>query len=391
MNEHQSLGVNVSLLRQRAYNLRWATLPEGYIPLTAADPDYPGPIAIAEALSKYATDRYWSYAPPEGIIAFRESMAKFYIEKRSVPASAQHIIATDSAANGIFIACKAILKKDDEAIIFDPVDFLFNYSIELVGAKSIRFATPQHINKLDFDALEQLITPKTKLICLCNPLNPTGKVFTKEELISLGEIAVKHNITILSDEIWSDIIFKPFSFTSIASLDESIRKRTIIVTGFSKSYGLAGLRIGALTSFTEDMHQQLMSASLHNSTISGANTAGQIAATAALEKCENWLQDIITHLTEMRALCNKELNSISTISFIPPQGCYVAFVNIKNTGLNSTQVTELLLQEAKVAVVPGKTEWFGPGAEGYIRLSFATNKEILSEGLERIKQTLKKL
>ena len=391
MNENVTQGVNLDILRQRAYNLRWATLPADVIPFTAADPDYPGPVPIAEALARYASDRYWSYAPAEGILPFRESMARFYNEQRNVPAHTDRVIATDSAAYGIYVVCKAMLNKGDEAIIFDPVDFLFGYSIAQMGATAVRYATPQTTAEMTFDGLEELITAKTKLICLCNPLNPTGKVFSRQELTVLGEIAVKHGLTILSDEIWSDIIFAPYSFTSIASLDEAIRKRTVIVTGFSKTYGLAGLRIGALTSFTDEMHRRLMDASLHNATIHGANTAGQIAAVAALDECKDWVTGILRHLTEMRNLCTVGLNITKGVICQPPEGCYVAFADITATGRSSTDIADILMKEARVAVVPGKEEWFGPGAEGYIRLSFATNREILAEGLYRIKQTLDSL
>jgi bifunctional pyridoxal-dependent enzyme with beta-cystathionase and maltose regulon repressor activities len=226
------------------------------------------------------------------------------------------------------------------------------------------------------------------MICLCNPLNPTGKVFTKEELKSLGEIAIKHDLIILSDEIWSDIIFAPHVFTSIASIDEEIRKRTITITGFSKSYGLASLRVGAVFCPDASSYSKIFETSMHASTVHGCNVAGQIAATAALDECGEWLASFVAHLQEMRDLCVDRLNSINGISCIAPQGCYVAFANITATGKSSSEIHQLLMDEAKVAVVPGLKQWFGNGAEGYIRLSFATSGAILSEALTRIKNRL---
>ncbi len=380
--------VDISILRQRAYNLRWATLPQDVIPLTAADPDYKSPVEVADALRKYTAERYWSYGPPEGLPQFKESLANFYGRNRNLTAKPEYIIATDSAAYGIYMTCKAFLQKGDEAIIFDPVDFLFQYSINEVGANAVRFSIPPGSNDISFDGLEQMITTRTKMICLCNPLNPTGKVFTAKELTILGDIACKYDLMILSDEIWSDIVFSPFRFTSIASINEAIRERTIIVTGFSKSYGLAGLRIGAVTSFSEDKHTRLMYASLHNSTIHGANTAGQIAAAAAMDHCGDWLKNAVDHLQNMRDLCVHELNNMPGVSCIAPEGCYVAFANIKGTGMTSTEVAELIRTKGKVAVVPGREEWFGPAAEGYIRLSFATSEEILTEAMSRIRKTM---
>jgi bifunctional pyridoxal-dependent enzyme with beta-cystathionase and maltose regulon repressor activities len=228
------------------------------------------------------------------------------------------------------------------------------------------------------------------MICLCNPLNPTGKVFTREELEELGRIAVKHNLLILSDEIWSDIIFKPAVFTSIASLDESIARQTLIVTGFSKSYGLAGLRIGAVMATNSQHFEALYTSSRHQSTIHGANILGQVAATTALNACDDWLKDFLSHLQRMRDLTVNELNKIPGISCEMPEGCYLAFADIRKTGLDSSSIHEKLLYEAKVAVVPGLEQWFGAGANGYIRLSFATSESILNEALERIKTVLNK-
>lgn len=212
----QNNSVNLNLLKKRAHNLRWATVSEGVIPLTAADPDFQSAPEIAEAICNYSKDKYFCYSSPEGLPEFKESVARYFQTKRQVPVSSALTLPVDSAAFGIYLTCKTFLSTGDEAIIFDPVDFLFRYSIESVHATAIPFAIPAGTKKVDFEPLEKLITKKTKMICLCNPLNPTGKVFTKEELTQLGNIACKYNLIILSDEIWSDIVFQPHVFTSIA-------------------------------------------------------------------------------------------------------------------------------------------------------------------------------
>lgn len=387
----QSHSVNLDILKKRAFNLRWATVAEGVIPLTAADPDFPSAPEIAEAIIRFTKDRYLSYGPPAGLPEFKESVASYFTVKRQIPARPEFIFPVDSAAFGIYLTCKAFLVPGDEAIIFDPVDFLFRYSIETVGATAIPFPIPPGPAAVDFDLLERLITPKTRMICLCNPLNPTGKVFNKEELLKLGEIACKHQLIILSDEIWSDIVYTPHLYTSIASLTEEIRNQTITVTGYSKSYGLAGLRIGAIMASNQAHYDRLFEVSLHGSTIHGANVLSQIAATTALNECGYWLDDFIVHLQKMRDLCVKELNATNGFHCIPPEGCYVAFTNITGTHKSSTEIHQLLLDQAKVAVVPGAKQWFGEGAEGFIRMSFATSEEILGEALYRIKNTINSL
>jgi aminotransferase len=377
--------IQIELLKKRAFNLRWASVPEGVIPLTAADPDFPSAPEIADAISAFAKDKYYCYGAPEGMSEFKESIAHYFHTKRQVPVSPAFAFPVNSAAHGIYLTCKAFLQAGDEAIIFDPVDFLFRYSVEAMNAKAVTFAIPAGTNTVNFEAMEALITPKTKMICLCNPLNPTGKVFTKAELTQLANIVSKHGLLILSDEIWSDIVFEPAVFTSVASIDEAIRQQTITITGFSKSYGLAGLRIGAVIAHNEKHFQMLMDASLHYSTVNGVSVLSQVAATTALNQCDYWLKGFVNHLSDMKNLVVSELNTIPGFKCIAPEGCYVAFTNITQTNLSSQAIYELLLNEAKVAVVPGLKQWFGDGAEGHIRMSFATSETVIREAMQRIK------
>lgn len=383
----ENSNIDFDVLKQRAFNLRWASVAEDVIPLTAADPDFKCAIEITEAICKFSKDRYFCYGQAEGMPAFKESASRFFLNKRNLSISPANILPVDSAAFGIYNVCKTFLQAGDEAIIFDPVDFLFRFSIEKVGGVAVPFAIPAGTTQVNFEQLEKLITKKTKLICLCNPLNPTGKVFTKEELTQLGNIALKHGLIILSDEIWSDIVFAPSKFTSIASISEDIKNITITVTGFSKSYGLAGLRIGLVAAANEKHFQNLLTHSLHQSTVHGANVLSQVAATAALDECEYWLNDFVSHLHKMRDFCVTQLNVIPGFQCIAPDGCYVAFANITATQKSSEELYQYLLENAKVAVVPGLKKWFGDGAEGNIRICFSTSEEVLAEAFSRIKNS----
>ena len=157
--------INLHLLRERAFNLRWASVEKDVIPLTAADPDFPCAPQIIESINKYIRDRYFSYAPAEGYSFFREAMVDSLLNQKGIPANSEFIYPVDSAAFGIFNVCKAFLNKDDEAIIFNPVDFLFKYSIEKVGGRAIDL--PVSLNpevSIDLEKLSSLITPKTKLL-----------------------------------------------------------------------------------------------------------------------------------------------------------------------------------------------------------------------------------
>lgn len=383
--------INKEALRERAHNMRWAELGKDIIPLTSADLDFPCAPQIIEAIKSYSNVGYFNYGPAEGLPILKESLSDYMRHYRDVKIEAKNILPVNSAAFGIYNVCKALLNPGDEAIIFDPVDFLFRYAIENVGGVAIPFSIPDGSNDIDFSTLEKLITNRTKLICLCNPLNPTGKVFTKKELFSLASVANKHGLIILSDEIWSDVVYSPNVFTSIASLDDEINNETVIVTGFSKSYGLAGLRVGAVMTSNNILYQKILGASLHNSTINGVSTVSQIAAATAINDCQGWLSQFLQHLSNMRTLCTEAINNIDGFSCIAPEGCYVSFVDIKQTGMSSEELYFYLLQEAKVAVVPGLKKWFGEGAEGYIRISFATSEDILMQAFSNINSAMNKI
>jgi aspartate/methionine/tyrosine aminotransferase len=383
--------VDLNILQKRAYNLRWAEVPADIIPLTAADPDFPSAPEIADSICRFAKERYFCYCSPDGLPEFKESMARYYQAKRQIPALPGWIFPVDSAAFGIYLTCKAFLSPGDEAIIFDPVDFLFRYAVEAAGADAVTFPIPPGSSGIDEERLEGLITRKTRLICLCNPLNPTGKVFKKEELLFIGQLACKYKLIVLSDEIWSDIVYPPNIYTSIASLSREIRDRTITITGFSKSYGLAGLRIGSVMASNKTNYDLLMNASLHKPTVHGASVISQVAAATALSECEGWLSNFLRHLHNMRDLCVQNLNAIPGFTCRAPEGCYVALADISGTGKTASEIHEILFDRAKVAIVPGLKQWFGEGAEGYIRLSFATTEEILTTAFERINNTIHRL
>jgi aspartate/methionine/tyrosine aminotransferase len=305
--------------------------------------------------------------------------------------SDSQILPVNSAAFGIHLVCKSLLQTGDEAIILNPVDFLFRYAIEEVGAKAVAFSVAANDNETDFSSMEALINSNTKLICLCNPVNPTGRVFSRVELECLLMIAEKHSLIVLSDEIWSDIVYEPQAFISIGSIKNAIHSNVIVVSGMSKSFGLAGLRIGVVATGNKKLYDHLFKMSLHSSTIHGISVLSQVAAVAALDHCDPWLNDFVAHLERMRNNCVAALNRLDGVSCRLPQGTYVAFADISKTGMNSQEMQQFLLNEAKVAVVPGLPQWFGSDAEGFIRLSFATSESILTQAMNRIESAFEKI
>ncbi len=383
--------VDLDLLRQRAFNLRWATLPADVIPLTAADPDFAVAPEIRTALQAYAGGGVLSYGPAEGLASFRETVARTLAERRGIECSAAQILPVSGAAHGMFVVAQHVLRPGDEAIIFDPVDFLFKKSVESAGGVAVLCPVDAASRTFDIDRMRRLITPRTRLIGVCNPHNPLGRVLTRAELEAIGQLAIEHDLLIMADEIWSDIIFAPHRHISMAALGPEIAQRTLTVFGFSKTFGLAGLRVGYVVAPSATICEALLETSQMRTTAYGVAPLSQVAAAAAYTSCWYWADGFIAHLTRMRDIAVAALNAVEGVWCHEPEGTYLLFPNITATGLSSQAVCDYLLEHHKVAVVPGAAQWFGPGAEGHIRICFATSEQILRSGLERIAAGLSEL
>jgi aspartate/methionine/tyrosine aminotransferase len=381
-NEFSPTEINKQVLRQRAYNQRWAELPEGTIPLTAADPDFPIPEPIRESLVEYLRAGYLSYGPPAGLPEFREAAAIRFSHRDGIELSADRIVAIDSAASGMVALARAYLEADDEMLIFDPVDFLFSHAAEKAGAKTTRFALTA-TGEIDWNKFESLISPRTRMIGVCQPHNPLGRVFTEPELRRILELARKYDLWILADEIWSDIVFSLDGHISMLSL-EGAAERTLLLQGTSKSFGLAGARIGFVALPNAQHVTEFLEKSGAAYTSLGASTLSQVAAIAAWKHCSRWLDGFVAHLRSQRDFAHKRISKLAGVSVSVPEATFVLFPDISNTGLSAEELSEHLRQYAKVAVVPGSKRWFGPGAIGHIRLSLATTRDILTDALDRI-------
>ncbi len=377
--------VNRPLLRQRAFNLRWAEVDSDVIPLTAADPDFPVAPPIVEAITAHVSDGVLGYGPTTGLADFREEVAAS-LEERGIPSHPDQVLATDGAASALWASCRAVLAAGDEAITFDPVDFLLPHCSEVAGASVVRCPLEPITGAIPEGSLEKLIGPRSRAILLCNPHNPTGRVLRSEELQRVATLAVKHDLVIISDEVWGDIILGDVPMISIGSLGEEVARRTIIVSGFSKTYGLAGLRIGFIHCGSRILADQVLEASGAPRTTFGASVVSQVAAVAAMRECQQWRGEFLQHLRRLRKIGTARLDALDGFHCIEPEGTYLFFPDIRETGMDASDLAAELETKARVAVVPGEERWFGAGAVGHIRLSFATSEEILAEALSRIER-----
>ena len=384
--------VKLDILKQRAFNMRWATVLEGVIPLTAADSDFPAASAIGEAMIDYIKGGYFSYTPNRGLPAFRQAISKALWERKQEKVDPELILPIDSAARGMEVIARTILKPGDEAIVFDPVDFLFKTSMEAAGAKVILYPMMFRADgTIDFDGLESYVTRNTKMLGLCNPHNPLGMVYPAEDLDHILRLSEKYGFYIMNDEIWSDIIYPDAHFTSILSLGPERNSRTMSVFGFSKSFGIAGLRAGCVYCQDKELFEKVAAVSMVDTTIGGITSLSQVAGIACLEKSYGWVDAFIERLTLNRDYALQRIASMPGIFCRKPQATFVIFPDITAAGMDPVDLVDYLFKQHKLLIVPGGARYFGPGSAGHVRICLATSHAILSEGLDRLERGLRQL
>lgn len=382
--------IDLKVLRERAYNMRWAEVDEDVIPLTAADSDFHPAPEISEAMIEYIKGGYYCYTPKRGFPWFRESIARALKERKGEIVNPDYILPVDSAARGMQAIASAVLQPGDEAIVFDPVDFLFKTSMEAAGAKIILY--PMHLREdgtIDFSDLESYITPKTKMLGLCNPHNPLGKVYPMEDLDHILSLSEKYGFYIMNDEIWSDIVYSDAKFNSILHLGAERNARTMSVFGFSKSFGIAGLRAGCVYCQNEEMYERVVAASQVDTTIGGIDAIAQVAANACLTKSYYWVDGFVAQMQANRDYALERIEKMPGITCHKSQATFVLFPDITGTGVDPEELVDFLRREYKLSIVPGGAQFFGPGSAGHIRICLATSHEILEEGLNRLEKGLR--
>jgi aspartate/methionine/tyrosine aminotransferase len=384
--------VPLELLRTRAFNMRWAEQAADVIPLTAADPDFPICPAIQEKLIAYVRDGVMSYGLPEGLPQFREAVARWMRGTRGMECTAEAVFATDSAASGMAVVARSSLQGGDEVLVPDPVDFLLQHTVERAGGIPVRIPVNPATTAEEFIAgMEARVTPRTRMLWLCNPHNPLGIAYPAKWQQTVAEWAIRHKLRILSDEIWSDIVYTPHRHFSLATLSPEIARSTVTVYGFSKNFALAGLRIGCVLCTDPQWRKEIIATSDAESTVFGSSVLSQVAVIAALEQGRSWLTDFVHHLRAQRDYTLDRLSRWPGVTIHPPEATYVAFPCIRSLSGDAESFCRHLLDHARVALVPGAARWFGPGARGHVRICFATSRQILQEAFDRMEKVVEKL
>jgi aminotransferase len=360
---------------------------EEIIHLSIGRPDFDTPKNIKEAAKKALDEGKVHYTSNYGIPELREAIALKHEKENGVsydPAS--EIVVTAGANEGVFLAMMGLLDPGDEVLIPDPVWLHYFYCARMAGAQPVSVPTRQENEFIPaLEDFEALLTPKTKMIVLTTPSNPTGGVPGKASLEEWAKFAKDKDLFVISDEIYEAMVYDGNRHISIAGFP-GMKERTIVVNGFSKKYSMTGWRLGWIAS-----DKDLVSAMIriHQYTTVCTTTFAQYGAVEALTGPQDDIEAMITEFDRRRNLVYDRLSAMPRIKTLKPKGAFYIFPNIEGTGKSSEQITRYLLEKAKIAVVPGNV--FGNYGEGHIRISYATSYENLEKGMENMHIALEKL
>ncbi len=359
---------------------------ERVIHLEIGRPDFDTPERIKRAAAESLAQGHVFYTSNYGTPELRTAIADKMREKNRVGYDPSEVLVTVGVGEGTFAGMAAFLNPGDEVLVPNPVWLNYIHVPESLGAVPSTYSLKEENDyQVDFAELESKITSRTKMLVLVDPSNPTGGVFSRETLDRLAETARKHDLLVLSDEIYERLVYDGVEHVSIASLP-GMKERTITLGGMSKAYSMTGWRLGYLCAPREIVQACVR---VHQYTVTCAPSFVQDASVVALRECDEDVEAMRREYQRRKDYVVKAINAIDGLSCNNPKGAFYVFVNVKSLGRSSAEVAEYMLDHAKVALVPGSA--FGSEGEGYLRLSYAAAYEELVEACERIEKAVKEL
>jgi aspartate aminotransferase len=346
----------------------------------AGEPDFDTPEHIKEAAIKALQEGFTKYTPSAGLPELRTAISEKYAKDNNLDYKPSQVIVSNGAKQSCYNAILACCEPGDEVIIPAPYWLSYPDMVRLVGAEPVIVQTKaSNSYKMTAEEFENAMTPRTKMVIINSPGNPTGSVYTREELEALVEVALTEDIFILADEIYEKLIYDDASHVSVASLSKEAYDLTITVNGFSKAYAMTGWRLGYLGA-PEEIAKVIDSLQSHST--SGPNSFAQKGAVAALKGSQQCVTDMRDEFNVRREYMYERLAAIPNLSTVKPLGAFYMLADISKFGLSSTNFADRLLSKAEVAVVPG----IAFGDDKTVRLSYATDLETIKTGLDRIEQ-----
>ncbi|OCL97085.1 Cystathionine beta-lyase PatB [Aliarcobacter thereius] len=376
--------------RKNTDSSKWDTTKDGVIPMWVADMDFEVAPKIVESIIKKANHKIFGYTIIsdkyyEAEISWSKKRFNFDLQK-------EWIEATTGVIPSLSTILQTFCKKGDKVLIQSPVYHYFNIAIkrnelEILTNNLVYKNSNYEINFEDFE--NKLKNEKPKLFILCNPHNPVGRVWRKDELIKMGELCLKYNVLVISDEIHRDLVFKDYSFIPFASICEDFLQNSITCTSATKTFNLAGLKASNIIVANQDLRVKL-NENLVKNEIKSLNIFGIESTISAYEDCEDWLEELLIYLERNRDfLENFIAKNIPNIKVIKAEATYLMWLDISNFGLDSTTFTKKLEEIGKVRVISGST--FGENGDNFIRVNIACPKKILEQALNALKFTIENL
>lgn len=351
----------------------------------AGEPDFDTPQHIKDAAAKALAEGFTKYTPSSGILELRQALADKFKRDNGVTYKASQIIVSCGGKHSCYNTILATCQEGDEVIIPAPYWLSYPEMVKLAGATPVILTTTDATEfKVTPDQLRAAITPRTRLFILNSPSNPTGSLYTPEEIKALGDICVEKDILIMSDEIYEKLVYDGAQHSSVASYSQAHYDHTIIVHGFAKAYSMTGWRLGFLAA-PEPIAKAIDAIQSHST--SNPTSFAQKGAVAALNGPQDHLKVWLAEFARRRSYAHQRLNAMPGVSCVNAKGAFYLFPKISGTGLKSAEFCARLLDEEKVAAVPG----IAFGADEYIRLSYATSLANIQKGLDRMEKFVRAL
>lgn len=349
-------------------------------------PDFDTPEYIKEAACRALAEGKVHYTSNYGTMELRQAIADKLNRQNHIDYKTSEILVTVGLSEAVFAVLAAILNEGDEILVPDPVWLNYVNVPNLLGAVPVTYNLKEETGfQIDFDEIRAKITPKTRAVVIVTPNNPTGGVLTEDVLKELADIAVSNDLMVLADEVYERLIYDGEKHISIASLP-GMKERTFTLNGMSKAYAMDGWRLGYVAA-PESYIVTMNKFHQHNTTC--APSFVQAAAAAALTDEGDEVNEMVKEYKRRRDCAVKAINEIPGLSCQCPKGAFYIFINCKALNRSCEELADYFLEEAKIALVPGNV--FGPGGEGYLRMSFANSYENVAEGCRRLKEAVEKI
>ena len=349
-------------------------------------PDFDTPEYIKRAAERALAEGKVHYTSNFGLMELRQAIADKLKRENHVDYKASEVLVTVGLSEAVFAVLATILEEGDEILVPDPVWLNYINVPNLLGAKAVAYGLTEETGfQMDLEEVKAKITPKTRAIVIITPNNPTGGVLSEDVLRELSEIAVQNDLMVISDEVYERLVYDGAKHISIASLP-GMKERTFTMNGMSKAYAMDGWRLGYVAA-PEEYILAMNKFHQHNTTC--APNFVQVAAIAALNEEGDEVKEMVKEYQRRRDYAVKAINEIPGLHCECPKGAFYIFINCKSLKMKSSDLSAFLLEEAKIALVPGDV--FGPGGEGYLRMSFANSYENVAAGCEQLRKAVEAL